>query len=265
VRHRILWMVCAGMVAASAQSQTESNRLAFEVASVRPGKPIEFGIGLPKPMPGGQRYVATNAPVMAMMMGVYRLTDSQILGAPQWMIFDPWDVDARAEHPSTPEQLQEMFQTLLAERFKLRFHRETKELAAYVLSVDKSGSKLKRSDAKDAFDEPIKPGDRPGVLVGSSASMSYLCWRLSFNLDAPVVDQTSLAGSYDFILDRPAAQALLLQPQGTPETAGPRLEGPERNADLITALHEQLGLKLEYRKAPVEVFVIDDVERPTDN
>src|SRR5580700_2524232 len=121
VNHRLLRMAVACMIfAAGARSQTESNRLAFEVASVRQGKPIDFGIGLPKPMPGGQRYVATNAPLMAMVMGAYRITDSQILGAPKWMIFDPWDVDAKAEHPSTREQLQEMFQTLLADRFKLR-------------------------------------------------------------------------------------------------------------------------------------------------
>ena len=264
MRHPILWMAgAAGIIAASAQSQTDANRLAFEVASVRPGTPGAI-IDLPRPMPGGQSYSASNSPLMIMVMRTYRITDSQVLGAPSWMFFDPWNVSAKAEHPSTPEQLQEMFQTLLAHRFKLRFHRETKEIAAYVLSVEKSGSKLKVSESKDPFDVPIKAGDRRSVLVGTRVSMPDLCWRLSNSLNAPVVDKTGLAGFYDFTLDRslptPSPQA-----QEIPGPAASALNGPESSADLINAVRDQLGLKLEYRKAPVEVFVIDHVERPTDN
>ncbi len=222
MKHRLLRMVAACMIAAAgAQSQTEANRLTFELASVRPGKPIDFGIGLPRPMPGGQSYVATNAPLMVMVMTAYRITDSQILGAPKWMIFDPWDIEARAEHPSTREQLQEMFQTLLADRFKLRFHRETKEAAAYVLSVDKSGSKLKVSDIKDPSDTPINPGDRPGVRVATGVSMSYLCWYLNFNFDAPIVNKTGLDGYYDFTLDLTAPAAFPQKPE-PPDKHHPR-------------------------------------------
>jgi uncharacterized protein (TIGR03435 family) len=155
-----------------------------------------------------------------------------------------------------------MFQTLLADWFKLRFHRETKEIAAYVLSVDKSGSKLKRSDAKDPFDTPIKPGDHPGLQVGTRVSMADLCWNLTFPLNAPVVDKTGLDGFYDFTLDRSSPSPQL---QDAPGPAAPVLNDPERSADLISAVHEQLGLKLEYRKTPVEVFVIDHVERATEN
>lgn len=264
VKHRILQIAAAAaIVAVGAHSQTEVKPLAFEVASVRPGKPIDFGIGLPKPMPGGQRYVATNSPLMAMVMSAYRLTDSQILGAPKWMIFDPWDVDAKAEHPSTPEQLQEMFRTLLADRFNLRFHRETKEGPAYVLSVEKSGSKLKRSDVKDPPDTPIEQGDRPGVRVGTGVSMSYLCWYLNFNFDAPIVNKTGLDGYYDFTLDL-TAPAPLPQKLETPGPTPPAADVLDRNAEMIYALN-RIGLKLEYRKAPVEVFVVDHVERPTDN
>jgi uncharacterized protein (TIGR03435 family) len=145
-----------------------------------------------------------------------------------------------------------MFRTLLAERFKLRFHRETKEGAAYVLSVEKSGSKLKPGNATGPSDAPIQRGDRPGERIAVGASMSDLCWYLSFTFDAPLVNQTGLDGFYDFTLILPA-----------PETANDPLD--HRNDDLITALREQLGLKLEYRKAPVEVFVIDHVERPSEN
>jgi uncharacterized protein (TIGR03435 family) len=180
LKHRIVWMVCVWVICiavmgdAAGQSQTNANRLEFEVASVKPGTP-GAGYGLPGPMPGGQTYAATNSPLMVMLMKAYRITDSQILGAPKWMIFDPWNVNAKAEHPSSLRQLEEMFQALLADRFKLRFHRETREAGAYVLSVEKSGSRLKRSDARGPSDTPIKAGDRPGERVGTGASMSDLC------------------------------------------------------------------------------------------
>ena len=237
-----------------AQVPTERKPLTFEVASVRPAKPGAVRMRLPGPLPGGQRYVA-NSPLMVMIMSVYRMTDKQILEAPNWMFSDPWDVVASAEHPSTREQLQEMFQTLIVDRFKLRFHRETKEIFAYVLSAEKSGSKLKRSDAEDQFDIPIKEGER-GVRVGTRVPMSYLSWHLSISLNAPVVDKTGLDGFYDFTLDRTS-----VPPQ---ETADPMLDGPG-SADLRIAVREQLGLKLEYRKTPVDVLVIDHVERPSEN
>lgn len=243
-----------------ARAQAPASPLTFDVASVRPGKPGAVGYGMPKPMPGGQSFIATNSPLMVMLMSTYRITDHQILGAPKWMIYDPWDVNAKAEHPSTPEQLQEMFRTLLADRFNLRFHRETKEGPAYVLSVEKSGSKLKRSEIENPSERPIEQGDRPGERVGTGVSMSYLCWYLSFTLDVPLVDQTGLYGNYDFTLRLPQTQET---PGPAPTSVADDLD--RRNADLITALREQLGLKLEYRKAPVEVLVIDHVERPTDN
>jgi len=102
------------------------------------------------------------------------------------------------------------------------------------------------------------------MRVGARASMSDLCLNLTFTLNAPVVDKTELSGYYDFALDL-SSPVSSPQSQEPPGPAEPRLEGPERYADLITALREQLGLKLEYRKTPVEVFVIDHVERPSEN
>lgn len=204
---------------------------------------------------------------MIMLMSAYRITDSQVRGAPDWMFLKPtWDVEAKAERPSTPEHLREMFQNLLADRFNLRFHRETKEMAAYVLSVEKRGPKLKASNRTDPLQDSVQFGDSrsTNVRVGTGASMSDLCWNMTFNLNAPVIDKTGLAGYYDFTLDRSLA-ASSLESQEPPRPEAPRLEGPERNADLITALREQLGLKLEYRKTPVEIFVIDHVERPSEN
>ena len=263
MRHRILQMyvavalVAVGLVITSqslAQSKVQGNQLAFEVASVKPSTPGGRGGGI-RPMPGGQTYIATNVPLRLMIKVMYRINDSQIVGGTDWMDTDLWDVEAKAERPSSVDQLHEMFQTLFAERFKLRFHRERKEIAAYVLSVDKSGSKLKVSDSKEPFDIPIKPGDRPGKSVGTRVPMEYLCFYFAQLLNVPVVDQTGLDGFYDFTLELPAPAPLL-----TPGPA-PAADGP----DLFAAIRQQLGLKLESRKAPVEVFVIDHVERPTNN
>lgn len=264
-----LLAIAAGCLTSLSQSRAqvpaEKKPLAFEVASVKQNDGKRTGGGLPRPTPGGQGYIVVNSDLMIMFMTAYRITDAQVTGAPDWMFSQPrWTVEAKASQPSTPEQLREMFQTLLADRFKLRFHRETKEMAAYVLTVEKSGPKLKVSDGADPLSEPVKFGDQSDVRIGSGASMSDLCWNMTFNLNSPVVDKTGLAGRYDFTL-RPSSTASSLQPQESPGPAGPRLEDPERNADLIAALREQLGLKLEYRKTPVEVFVIDHVERASEN
>ncbi len=263
MKPRILPMFSAAAIIAAvlisnpmgrAQAQADRRPLAFEVASVKPSTPGGRGGGI-RPMPGGQTYIATNVPLRLMIKVMYRINDSQIVGGTDWMDTDLWDVDAKAERPSSVDQLHEMFQTLFAERFKLRFHRERKELAAYILSVDKSGSRLKVSDSKEPFDVPIKPGDRPGKNVGTRVPMEYLCFFLAQLLNVPVVDQTGLDGFYDFTLELPAPA-----PSLTPGPA-PAADGP----DIFTALRQQLGLKLESRKAPVEVFVIDHVERPSNN
>jgi uncharacterized protein (TIGR03435 family) len=148
--------------------------LAFEVASIKPSTPGSVGGGI-RPLPGGQTYIASNIPLRLMIKLMYRMTDSQIVGGPSWIDTEKWDVPAKAARPSTLDQLHEMFQTLLTDRFKLQFHREMKEMRAYVLTVDKSGSKLKLSDAKEPFEVPIKPAG-PGKMNGTRVPMSYLCW-----------------------------------------------------------------------------------------
>lgn len=156
----------------------QNQPLSFEVASIKPYKPGDLDVGGIRPMPGGQAYVAGGVPVRLMIKLMYEITDSQIIGEPNWINTELWDVVAKAARPSTRDQLHEMFQTLLVDRFKLQFHRETGEMRAYVLSVDKSGSKLKLNEAQDTFDFPIKPSE-PGKQTGTHVSMSYLCWVLS--------------------------------------------------------------------------------------
>jgi uncharacterized protein (TIGR03435 family) len=168
-----------------------------------------------------------------------------------------------------------MFQTMLADRFKLQFHREKKEMPAYVLSIDKSGSKLKVNENPDTFVIPIMPDGRASVGPGGimmkitaiRCPMVYFTWFLSQTLrDDPVVDQTGLAGFYDF-----KVEWLQELPPGMAERAGaapPAAAGADTGPagpTLAVALREQLGLKLEKRKAPADVFVIDRAEKPEAN
>src|SRR5258708_113831 len=108
--------------------------LAFEVATVKPSDPNARGGGI-RPMPGGQTYVATGVPLRLMIKLMYGITDVQIAGGPDWINTERFDVRAKAEKPSTIDHLHEMFQTLLGDRFQLKFHRETRTLPVYVLVV----------------------------------------------------------------------------------------------------------------------------------
>lgn len=232
--------------------------LAFEVASVKKSEPGGRGGGI-RPTQGGQTYVGSNVPLRLMIKLMYGITDVQIQGGPDWINTELYDVRAKAERPSHIGELHQMFQTLLADRFKLQFHRETKTLPVYELVVDKK-AKLKANESTEAFaDFPIKPAGR-GKVAGQRVSMSYLAWFLAQQLNRPILDKTGLAGFYDFDLEwvpeLPPGAAL--RPE---EGAPPVPDGPT----IFAALKEQLGLKLESQKGPVEVFVIDRAERPTEN
>jgi uncharacterized protein (TIGR03435 family) len=241
-------------VALSLGAQTKTP-LAFEVIAIKPSPAGTRG-GMIRPLPGGQTYRATGVPARLMMKLMYKITDSQIAGAPSWMDTDLYDVEAKAAKPSNIDELHEMFQTLLADRFKLQFHRETREIRAYVLTVDKAGPKMKVSEgeAEDPFAIPIRPTG-PGKISGTRVPMSYFAWFMAQQLNTPVVDKTGLDKLYDFTFE------VTRPPEG--ESGGPPT-APDFTA-MFAALHQQLGLNVEQRKAPVEVFVIDHVERPAEN
>lgn len=227
--------------------------LAFEVASIKPSQPGGMGGGI-RAMPGGQTYVAQNATLRLMIMLMYKVADNQITGGPDWMNNDRWDVNAKAERPSNIDQLHEMYQTMLADRFHLQFHMEAKEETAYVLTVDKSGSKMKQNLSPEPFDFPLKPNG-PGKLVAQHLDMKYFSWWLGQPLQSPVVNMTGLDGFYDFNLELPPPDPDRLKAEG----------GRPDPSDLFAAIHDQLGLKVERRKAPVPIMVIDHAERPGEN
>src|ERR1700677_4431603 len=133
-------------------------------------------------------------------MMAYDITDRQISGGPNWLDADTYDVYAKAERPSSREQIYLMLQTLLADRFKLSLHRETRELPVYALVVGRGGPKLQLHESADSVQPLIKAGAKGG-LVFQNVPLSRLAWFLSTQLDRTVLDQTGIKGSYDFNLD----------------------------------------------------------------
>src|SRR5258706_14188197 len=160
-------LIAAGVAAiggtiASGSQPGKKAPLAFEVGSIKPADPEARGGGI-RPLPGGQTYVAQGVPLRLIVQFMYKITDSQLVGGPDWMNTERFDIRAKAERPSNLDELHEMFQTLLADRFKLRFHRETRTLPAFVLPVDKPGLKMKPHESPEPFEIPISgtPGIRP--------------------------------------------------------------------------------------------------------
>ena len=238
-------------------------RLTFEVASIKPAKPDMRQGGFIQPLPGGQTYRAENAPLRLMIKLMYKINDQQIVGGPDWMNTDLWDVEAKAEHATTLDNLHIMFQNMLVDRFQLKFHKETKELPAFVLTLDKHGSKLKANDSPEPWDIPIQPAG-PRKIKGTRVPMTYFCWWISQLLNEPVVNQTGLNGNYDFTLELPPPPDAPPPAPGEPDQRL-MMSPSDMSPDLFAAMKEQLGIVVEKRKAPVEVFVIDHVEKPGEN
>ncbi|HUB78062.1 MAG TPA: TIGR03435 family protein [Bryobacteraceae bacterium] len=239
---------------AAAQSDAPK-RLTFEVASIKPAQPGGQGGGI-RAMPGGQTYLAQGATLRLMIMLMYKMADGQVVGGPSWMNSELWDVDAKAERPSSLDQLHEMYQNMLVDRFQLKFHMDTREERAYVMTVDKGGTKMKKNLSPEPFDFPLKPGGR-GQLVAQHLDMKYLCWFLGQQLQSPLVNQTGLDGFYDFTLELPPPDPNRLEGGGR--------GGPPDPSDLFAAIGDQLGLKIDSRQAPVPVMVIDSVQKPSGN
>jgi len=203
----------------------------------------------------GNRVTLTAYTVTNLVTDAYSLKDYQLTGVTGWISSDRYDIVARSAGEGTPtrDQARQMLQTLLTDRFQLKFHRETKEMSVYALVTGKNGPKLK----EHAADTPIMRMNSKGrdlQMTFTGSPMEQLVAQLSHipGVDRPVLDETGLTGQYDFQLN------LSAEPGGNPATG----TGGE---SVFTAIEEQLGLKLESRKAPIGILVIDHVERPSGN
>jgi|SRR5262245_4267529 len=250
---------------AAAQTAAGKPALKFEVAVLKPTPPqATGGRGGIRPAPGGERYVATNCPLRLLITVAYGVKADQITGGPDWIDTDRWEMNGKAEKPATIEELHEMLKDILAERFKLTLHRSSKEMPVYALRTDKNGTKLEAGEFSNAGEPWIDITTRAilqTTLNAKVVTMDYFAFRLSQLMDRPVMNLTGLKGNYNFGLsytrDLPPGMNENTKINGQEvDTSGPTI---------FEAVRRQLGLQLTPEKGPVEVLVIDHVEKPADN
>jgi uncharacterized protein (TIGR03435 family) len=248
-------LLFAVTAAASIAVQTQdpaAPATAFEVASIKPNKTGERAIGM-FPSPGRLR--VTNYTLKLLIKAAYYLKDYEVSGATGWIDTDPWDIEAKVEGRSNMKQYMLMLQPLLADRFHLRFHRETRQLAIYALVVTKGGPKLQASkddDGKRAGWRIQPPGHNAG-FTAIKMPFDQFSRLLSGELNLPVIDETGITGTYDIALEYTTPSLF-----DSPDATG-------ADISVFAAIQQQLGLKLEARKGPVEVLVVDHAEKPGEN
>ena len=241
-------MLFVGLTAAAVGAQNVAP--AFEVASIKrnvSGDQSSRSVGR------GDRYSATNVTVIQLLRAAYNVQEFQIAGGPSWVGIDRFDIEAKIAPASKPAEWQPMLQTLLGERFKLTLHREQRQGPTYSLIVAKNGHKLLPADpAKCPNTGGCGFNASPTQIVGESVSMAQLAARLSRSIGITVVDNTGLTGMFDLKLEWSAEDQFVAR-------------GASASPTIFPAIQEQLGLRLESTRGPVETLVIDRVERPTED
>jgi uncharacterized protein (TIGR03435 family) len=291
--HTIRCVLLASLSCFAVFSQTPTAPPEFEVASVKPS--VESANAMANVSRGlhidGAMVSFNGMPLKWYIHYAYTVKEAQVSG-PDWLTSERVDIVAKLPAGATREQIPAMMQALLADRFKLTMHRDSKEFSVYALTVGKGGAKMKESPLDPDTDEGpgkanvdvnVTGGDRGATislgkgasvafeaqrLIAKKVTMAYLADSLARFVDRPVVDMTNLKGTYDLTLDYNLddVRALILSsaPPGTPL--------PPRQADvgdtgvsLMDSL-QAMGLKLEPRKAPLDMLVVDHIEKtPTAN
>ena len=247
VRAIAILAVCA---AAAAYGQSAASPQ-FEVASVKPSKADSSSVSGIKT--GHGKLDAHNVTLKRCIMGAYGVGPHQISGGPDWLGSDRFQISAKADQPIDDDAaLMVMLQGLLAERFKLALHRETRTIPAFVLEVAKNGPKLEKAEAGESGANTTNTNT--GVMIAAhNTDMDSFAKILARTMELPVVNQTGLEGIFNFKLHWTLESARRVD--------GGLMEG----ASIFTAIQEQLGLRLRSEKRPVEILVIDHVEKPSEN
>ena len=302
MKRAVLLCVCIAVSAMLARS-LDAQSPAFDVASVKPSNPNPTGPmgAVPLVLPALGRLTAQNVTLRMLVMAAYQKQPFELAGGPPWQNADTFDINARTEDASlTPDQLLERLKTLLADRFQLKVHTETREVPIFALVLargdGKLGPKIKPTadtcpDFKAQQQQQLealakggiqalaatvgKPGEsrpcavspRPSTpgsigLHVSGQSMSTLAIILTQLTGRPVVDKTGLTGAYDFDLTI-GLQTLMQLYAEMGITVPPLPAGLPEGPSLMTQLQEDLGLKLDSQRGPGDVLVIDSAERPT--
>jgi uncharacterized protein (TIGR03435 family) len=272
-----VFSICACRALAQSDAQP-----AFEVASIKPAAPGQRGTHIQN-APGGRLNI-NNMSLKEMIVMAWRVQPFQVSGGPAWLDSVRFDISAKSEKSPKKGEMPQMLQALLMDRFQLTMHHETKELPIYALVLAKKDGQLgpRLTASKEGgctpFDpakppappQPGKPMDLgcgglvmgPDRVAGTSVPLSELTPVFARILGRTVVDKTGLTGKFDVSLEwsPDPGQSMQFAPD-EPRPPAPEATGPS----IFTALQEQLGLKLESQKGPVEMFVIDRAEKPSEN
>jgi uncharacterized protein (TIGR03435 family) len=282
-----LLLAAAGLVAVASQARAQSQQpsLAFEAASVKPNKSTEFrGMGW-RFLPGG-RFRATNLPLYAIIAIAYDLSPQSVRlsGGPNWIRSEKYDIEAAAGAGTMPpgisakareDRTRLMLQALLADRFKLTVRHETKELPVYAVVAGKNGPKLQKAkiEENDCTEEALPDGGPPCHVINGgmgrglhakAVTVSDILMFVENWSDRPMVDKTGIPGLFEVDTDGWAP----LRPRPVPPGAEPSAEDTamaDPTRPTLFMIFDRLGLKMESQRAPVEVFVIDHVEKPSEN
>jgi uncharacterized protein (TIGR03435 family) len=235
--------------------------LEFEAAAIKPANPDQKGSGIRIEK---ARIKVINAPLRFMVQYAWNVKDFQVVGGPSWAGTERYDVDAVSQKPFEGDDLRMMIRALLADRFKLAVHTETQEKPGYALVIAKNGPKLPPAeDDRNRLFSRTASGDT--TLTAKNVTMEEFASLLSTQLTAIVVDRTGLDGhfncSFQWTPDQPTRPMISKSGEPIPAPPADAVPGPS----IFTALQEKLGLKLESRKVPTEIIVIDRAEHPSAN
>jgi len=250
--------LAAAIVERAFAAQAPPANPVFDVASIRPSRPderLEIFVR-------GRQFVTTASTLYDLITLAYAIHARQVVGGPSWMETEKYDVTAEPDSEIRPagQQLRLMVQKLLADRFRLAFHRDKKDMSAFTIILANTGIKIAASPNQTA-NAGVGFQGAGSMIVKSATIADFANFMQRYVLDRPVVDETHLTTKYDFNLKWAANET---QFQGRALASEPA-QGTADASDLFTAIQEQLGLKMESSKGPVDVLVIDSVQKPTEN
>jgi uncharacterized protein (TIGR03435 family) len=235
----------------------------FDVATIKPndsGATSMQGLTM-----NGRNFATRNSSLADLIGFAYEVQMKQIIGGPDWLEKDRYDIAAVPDQEGAPnvQQLRLMVQKLLASRFNLKFHHEQRELSAYVLTVGKNGQKLNPTQLKGSLPGMgMRPGPTGLTMVMANARLAdFTSFLQMLVLDRPVVDRTGITGRFDYnVTFTPDDSEFNGHPPKLPQT-----ETSDSAPNLFAAIQEQLGLKLDAQKTSVDVIAIDHVDKPSAN
>lgn len=239
---------------------------AFEVATIKPSDPSRPGWGITV-NPSGV-FHTLNTTLNDLLKFAYDVHPNQVVGAPAWADSEKFDVEAKPDKPGMPtvKQMKMMLQKLLVDRFSLVSHKDKRELSAYVITVAKSGLKIKKEENSTLPLPGFGGQPQRGFNVRNATLAEFASVMQAQFMDLPVIDQTGLGDTrYSFVVKFTPDPGMRPFGAGVRPPEAPATIDPDAPPDLFTAMEQQLGLHMQRTKAPVEVMILDKVEKPSAN